>query len=122
MPFQMLPPAEGVCPVCAVAHAPEQPHNRDSLYYRMRFEANHGRAPTWADAIGHCAPEIVELWQRELTLMGEWTEPPEGQGVIADPPHDSLREPVAVGSDPVIVKVEGRGVVSYDSTSEGGEG
>lgn len=32
---------EGTCPECAVAHDPEQPHNRDSLTYKrgVKIEA-----------------------------------------------------------------------------------
>lgn len=41
----------GTCPECAVAHAPDQPHNRDSLCYQYKFYDAHGRWPTWEDAM-----------------------------------------------------------------------
>lgn len=53
-PMQLLPPAPGLCPECAVDHPPHHPHNRDSMYYAFVFEAKHGRAPTWSDAMAHC--------------------------------------------------------------------
>ena len=28
---------EGTCPECAVKHTPDQPHNRDSLFYQYHF-------------------------------------------------------------------------------------
>jgi len=54
----IAPPVKGVCPVCAVNHDPAMPHNRDSLYYQMRFQQKHGRFPTWADAMAHCDEHI----------------------------------------------------------------
>lgn len=30
-------PPEGTCPMCAVAHDPALPHNRDSLAYQYKF-------------------------------------------------------------------------------------
>ena len=50
---------EGTCPECAVKHDPEQPHNRDSLTYQYKFYDQHGRWPTWADAMAHC-PDVLE--------------------------------------------------------------
>ncbi len=63
---QILPPGEGRCPVCAAAHAPELPHNKDSLYYQMRFRQQHGRFPTWKDAAAHCSPEVERILEKEL--------------------------------------------------------
>ena len=62
----LLPPAPGKCVVCAVAHSPEEPHNRQSLYYQLRFFQEHGRIPTWDDAMSHCAPAILAAWHDEL--------------------------------------------------------
>ena len=44
--FMLLPPAKDVCQECAVKHAPEEPHNKDSLYYQVKFHKEHGRYPT----------------------------------------------------------------------------
>ena len=60
----------GTCEVCAVAHEPEQPHNRDSLFYQYKFYEKNGRWPTWADAMEHCTPEIRALWREELEKRG----------------------------------------------------
>lgn len=60
----------GACPVCAVKHAPELPHNRDSLAYQYKFYDEHGRWPTWADAMEHCTPEMRAIWVEELTARG----------------------------------------------------
>ena len=90
--MMLLPPAEGKCPVCAVEHAPELPHNAQSLYYQYRFYGVRGRWPTWADAVAHCEPELREAWKQELISRGAWTEP-EGDP-IADPPAESINQPI----------------------------
>lgn len=57
---------EGTCPECALAHPPEDPHNRDSLFYQYRFYEQHGRWPTWDDAMAHVAEERRAAWQAAL--------------------------------------------------------
>lgn len=64
--FQMLPPPPGACPVCAVHHDPNWPHNRDSLYYQFWFFQQWGRSPTWTDAMAHCPVELREQWRQQL--------------------------------------------------------
>lgn len=61
---------EGTCPMCAVKHEPEMPHNKDSLCYQYKFYDQHGRWPTWADAMAHCAPEVKAIWRHELEARG----------------------------------------------------
>lgn len=56
--MRILPPGPGNCPICAAKHPPELPHNRNSLYYQMRFRHENGRFPTWKDAAAHCTQEI----------------------------------------------------------------
>jgi hypothetical protein len=77
--FTLASPPPDVCQECAVDHAHDQPHNAQSLYYQMRFHAEHGRHPTWADAVAHCAPEVRAAWEAELRRRGAWTES-EGRG------------------------------------------
>lgn len=60
----------GTCPMCAVMHDADAPHNRDSLTYQYKFYNENGWWPTWADAMAHCAPEVKEAWTRELTKLG----------------------------------------------------
>jgi len=88
--MMLLPPPPGTCPTCAVKHGPTEAHNAQSLYYQYRFYGTHGRWPTWADAIAHCASAAREIWERELRARGAWTEPEDGLP-IADPPAESLR-------------------------------
>lgn len=61
---------EGTCPECAVKHSPEQPHNRDSLAYQYKFYDEHGRWPTWADAMAHCPEPVKKYWKQELEKRG----------------------------------------------------
>lgn len=61
---------EGTCPECAVKHDPKQPHNRDSLAYQYKFYDQHGRWPTWKDAMAHCSPEMQEAWTKALEAKG----------------------------------------------------
>lgn len=60
----------GTCPECAVKHEPHLPHNRDSLAYNYKFYDQHGRWPTWADAMAHCTPEVKAVWTEALEKAG----------------------------------------------------
>lgn len=91
--MMLLPPPKGTCPICAVKHAPELPHNGESIYYACRFYGIRGRWPTWADAVAHCTPEMRSHWETELRRIGEWSEPTNGEP-IADPPQESVRQPI----------------------------
>jgi hypothetical protein len=68
--MKILPAKEGTCPICAVNHEPELPHNKDSLFYQMTFYQNNGRFPTWKDAMEHCSDEMKALWTHELLERG----------------------------------------------------
>jgi len=69
--FKLLPPAPGKCPVCADnKHGDDVPHNRDSLFYCMWFNATYGRSPTWADAALLCSSETRALWRGYLIDAG----------------------------------------------------
>jgi hypothetical protein len=103
--MMLLPPKEGVCPICAVDHKPEMPHNAQSLYYQYRFRSARGRWPTWADAVAHCTADMQEYWRQSLKDEGAWTEPPAGVEVVADPPSESFRQFVPVGTS-TVVKLE----------------
>lgn len=63
-------PPEGTCPMCAVAHDPALPHNRDSLAYQYKFYDENGRWPTWSDAMVHCSEEVKAFWIEELKKRG----------------------------------------------------
>lgn len=60
----------GTCPMCAVEHDPEMPHNRDSLAYQYKFYDQHGRFPSWADAMAHCDQAMKEAWTAALEARG----------------------------------------------------
>ena len=60
----------GTCPMCAVKHPPEQPHNCNSLTYQYKFYDEHGRWPTWTDALAHCSDDIKAFWRLELEKRG----------------------------------------------------
>ena len=68
--FSLMPCAPDVCQECATDHEPEMPHNQQSLYYQYKFYAEHGRWPTWADAMAHCSDKMKALWTAELTKLG----------------------------------------------------
>ena len=75
--WMLGPPPPGKCSVCAADHAPDQPHDAQSLYYQYAFYADHGRWPTWADAISHCSPETQAMWKHELQRLNAWNGRPE---------------------------------------------
>lgn len=68
--FKILPPPAGTCPDCAVKHDPSQPHNVQSLHYQYAFFGEHGRWPTWSDAMAHCSEDMRRVWTEELVRMG----------------------------------------------------
>ena len=55
---QLLPPPPDKCQQCAVGHVKEAPHNAQSLYYQYWFKKQHGRWPTWEDAMEHCSEAV----------------------------------------------------------------
>ena len=66
----LMPCAPDVCQECAVKHDPEMPHNQQSLYYQYKFYQQHGRWPTWEDALSHCTPEVQDYWKDSLIKRG----------------------------------------------------
>ena len=65
--IKILAPVPGRCRVCAGAHKPGEPHERDSLYYQMRFYRENKRFPTWEDAMIHCSEERKNAFRAELS-------------------------------------------------------
>ena len=66
-------PGPGSCKLCATVHTPDQPHDRDSLYYQNWFRRRYKRFPTWADAMAHCTDKVkaeytVKLAERGITI------------------------------------------------------
>ena len=74
--FSLLPPPLDYCQTCAVQHEPHEPHNQQSLFYHYVFFNEHGRWPTWADAMAHCTEEVQALWTAELANFGVVVEQP----------------------------------------------
>lgn len=70
MSMRLLPPRKGVCQDCAVAHGPDDPHDAQSLYYAMSFKLNHGREPTWDDALAHVSDLTHAAWAIVLAKRG----------------------------------------------------
>lgn len=74
-------PRAGTCPVCAIEHPEEYPHNPCSLYYRMKFRQEHGRFPTWDDAMAHCPEPVCQKFIAYMRsrgiLIGEASDTPE---------------------------------------------
>jgi hypothetical protein len=68
--FTLLPGPKDKCPECATAHPPEYPHNQQSLFYQYHFYGQHGRWPTWADAMAHCDEDMKAFWKKALAEKG----------------------------------------------------
>jgi hypothetical protein len=64
------PPPATHCPECGAYHEPEYPHDRESVFYQIKFKRRTGRWPTWADALAHCPPDIKTIWIEELVSRG----------------------------------------------------
>lgn len=97
--MMLLPPAKDTCPICGTKHEAHLPHNAQSIYYQYHFYGIRGRWPTWADAVAHCTPKMRAFWEGELRLKNAWTEPADGQ-LIADPPAESINQPIGSISTP----------------------
>lgn len=87
--MMMLPAAPGKCQECAVDHKPEEPHNKDSLFYQMKFHAQTGRWPVWADAVAHCAEPVRAAWEAELRKRGAWKDPEPSKPAPVRPKHET---------------------------------
>ena len=68
--FTLLPPAPNLCPECATKHDQDQPHNAQSFYYQFKFNQEHGRSPTWNDAMAHCSKKVKNYWKSHLEKLG----------------------------------------------------
>lgn len=68
--MQLLPPAPDVCQVCAVGHAPEEPHNPQSLFWQTARTMEGKPAAGWEEALAHCSQEMRESWINALGLKG----------------------------------------------------
>ena len=68
--LQLMPPKKDVCQECATKHKPDEPHNQESLYYQMQFRMDHGRFPTWDDAMAHCDEKTKDIWREEREKAG----------------------------------------------------
>jgi hypothetical protein len=60
----------GCCEACGTEHAAGEPHNQQSLTYQYNFYADHGRWPTWSDALAHCSDAVRQHWEKELVARG----------------------------------------------------
>jgi hypothetical protein len=70
MTFNLLPPKDGCCRICAIAHDDDQPHDATTFYYRFLFKNTHGRDATWSDAMLHCSQEVKDAWTSYLNSIG----------------------------------------------------
>lgn len=73
--IKVLPPRPGVCKQCAARHAADQPHERDSLYYQVKFYRRFRRFPTWEDAMNHCSEEVKAAIRRQVAENATSTPP-----------------------------------------------
>lgn len=69
--FAILPLAPDCCQVCGVKHEPGDPHDKQSLFYQMKFYRDYGHWPTWEDAMKHCPEEIKAEWRTMLRFFNE---------------------------------------------------
>lgn len=104
MAWGVLPPPKDACQICAARHEAGAPHNAHSIYYQTIFNAQLGRAATWADAMAHCSEPVRAALEKELREIGHWTEPPAGEkpvkhhgvedGTVARPIEDAFRQAI----------------------------
>lgn len=99
----MLPAGPDRCETCNWIHRPDLPHNRETVFYQMRFYYENGyRWPTWNDAAAHCTPEIRADWFAALAKVGikvdePVPEPRQGTINVSPYPGVSLDVSVSIG-------------------------
>lgn len=69
-PLRVTAPRRGACPICGVRHDAGQPHYKNSVYYLRHYAYQHGRLPTWEDAMAHCTEETQGRWRAKLAFYG----------------------------------------------------
>lgn len=74
MTMTLLRPAPGLCQECGRAHNPEIPHDKNSLYYATKFKMEHGREPSWDDAVAHCTEDMKKRWSDTMNRVRASTE------------------------------------------------
>lgn len=72
--WTLLRPAEGLCQECGRAHNPELPHDKNSIFYATKFKMEHGRVPSWDDAMAHCTEEMKHTWNETMERVKKSTE------------------------------------------------
>ena len=116
MTAMLMPPPRGHCLICARKHDADEPHDGQSVYYGMRFQAEHRRAPTWYDAVAHLSEDLQAMAlevARELYVEHGLTfnELPEGATAIAEPhcTHEDRPAvgPVSINLHPVEIAMDG---------------
>lgn len=68
--MQLVPPSPKKCQCCAVEHDVTEPHNAQSLFYKVWFTNQYKRSPTWADAMAHCTEEVQAEWTEAFVKIG----------------------------------------------------
>ena len=67
---RILPLSRWKCPICADRHTEKEPHNRNSLYFQMRFFQDHRCSPTWGDCLSGLSPLMKAYWRMEMKKKG----------------------------------------------------
>ena len=80
--WMILPPSDKKCPICAVEHEVDKPHDATSFYYRFLFKNQYGREVTWNDAMLHCPEDIRQVWTEYLNNLGIDVNSPKTSGDI----------------------------------------
>lgn len=68
--IKITPPSAKACRICATVHDPQDPHDRDSLYYQNWFRKRFKRFPTWNDAMAHCSEITKACFKAKLIRRG----------------------------------------------------
>lgn len=58
------------CPECGHKHPPSQPHDAKTMQYQSWFLREHGRLPTYEDAMTHCSEQDKDMMRGVLKLYG----------------------------------------------------
>jgi hypothetical protein len=63
-----------LCRECAWHHKPQEPHNAESIIFQLNFIDEHGRVPSWNDALAHCDDKTKRTW---IAAIADWYPDPD---------------------------------------------
>ena len=66
----LLPPHPDTCQECGRMHDAHEAHDKNSLFYQVKFRMEKGRFPSWEDACAHLSEGDRKKWMDAIARIG----------------------------------------------------